>query len=117
MTRIDLLSLDVLGGTSADSAFVAADVRRYLRSDRPTAMGRRGKTRLGEHRMTDRKLPLDTVIVGDSVDALASLPEKSVDVVFADPPYNLQLAGELLWPNNTRRGGGRLGQIQRLRSL
>ncbi len=55
--------------------------------------------------MTDKKLPLDTVIVGESAAIMADLPEKSVDVVFADPPYNLQLAGELLRPNNTRVDG------------
>ncbi|MBM3487988.1 MAG: site-specific DNA-methyltransferase [Alphaproteobacteria bacterium] len=33
------------------------------------------------------------------------LPEGSVDLIFADPPYNLQLAGELHRPNNTRVDG------------
>ena len=37
--------------------------------------------------------------------ALKKLPEHSVDLVFADPPYNLQLATELLRPNNTRVDG------------
>jgi modification methylase len=36
---------------------------------------------------------------------MAELPEGSVDLVFADPPYNLQLAGDLLRPNNTRVDG------------
>ncbi|MGH7125456.1 MAG: site-specific DNA-methyltransferase [Stellaceae bacterium] len=36
---------------------------------------------------------------------MARLPEASVDLVFADPPYNLQLGGELLRPNNTRVDG------------
>jgi modification methylase len=36
---------------------------------------------------------------------MAELPESSVDLVFADPPYNLQLAGDLLRPNNTRVDG------------
>ena len=47
-------------------------------------------------------LPLDRVLCGDSLDLLASLPERSVDLVFADPPYNLQLAGDLWRPNQTR---------------
>ena len=47
-------------------------------------------------------LPLDTVLEGDCVEVLARLPEKSVDLVFADPPYNLQLQGELWRPNMTR---------------
>src|SRR5437868_4507396 len=45
------------------------------------------------------------VIVGDCLDILKSLPEHSVDLVFADPPYNLQLASDLLRPNNTRVDG------------
>jgi modification methylase len=45
---------------------------------------------------------LDTILKGDCVAALNRLPEKSVDVVFADPPYNLQLEGELLRPDQSR---------------
>jgi modification methylase len=50
-------------------------------------------------------LDRDRVLEGDCVQAMAELPEGSVDLVFADPPYNLQLAGELLRPNNTRVDG------------
>jgi modification methylase len=45
---------------------------------------------------------LDHVMVGDCIDLMRSLPEASVDMVFADPPYNLQLGGELLRPDNSR---------------
>ncbi len=48
------------------------------------------------------KLPLDHVLIGDCCDMLASLPEDSVDLIFADPPYNLQLEGELWRPNLTK---------------
>jgi len=48
------------------------------------------------------KLPLNTVIVGDCIEELKSLPEASVDLVFADPPYNLQLNNELYRPDNSR---------------
>ena len=41
------------------------------------------------------------VLLGDCVDVMGAMDEASVDMVFADPPYNLQLAGELLRPNNT----------------
>jgi modification methylase len=47
-------------------------------------------------------LPLDQVVVGDCRDVLATLPAKSVDLIFADPPYNLQLQQELWRPNMTR---------------
>lgn len=51
------------------------------------------------------QLPVNTIINGDSIEALSKLPDASVDLVFADPPYNLQLEGELLRPNNTRVDG------------
>ncbi|HEX9556907.1 MAG TPA: DNA methyltransferase, partial [Reyranella sp.] len=45
---------------------------------------------------------LDRVLVGDCIELMGGLPEGSVDMVFADPPYNLQLGGELLRPDNSR---------------
>ncbi len=50
-------------------------------------------------------LPLDQVLIGDSREVLATLPAKSVDLIFADPPYNLQLQQELWRPNMTRVDG------------
>ncbi len=44
---------------------------------------------------------LGTVQVGDCVQIMQSLPEASIDIVFADPPYNLQLEGELRRPNDS----------------
>ncbi|MBL6930738.1 MAG: site-specific DNA-methyltransferase [Rhodospirillales bacterium] len=41
------------------------------------------------------------ILQGNCVDLMNGLPEASVDMVFADPPYNLQLDGDLLRPNNT----------------
>ena len=53
---------------------------------------------------SSRVLPdvVDTIIKGDCVTALESLPEKSVDVIFADPPYNLQLDGDLHRPDQSK---------------
>lgn len=48
------------------------------------------------------ELALDRIIQGDSLEILSSLPEKSVDLIFADPPYNLQLQNELWRPNMTK---------------
>jgi len=45
-----------------------------------------------------RELPLDTILQGDCIAEMARLPEKSVDMIFADPPYNLQLGGDLFRP-------------------
>src|SRR5215213_11667671 len=47
-------------------------------------------------------VPLDHIYQGDSIELLNSLPERSVDLIFADPPYNLQLQQELLRPNMTK---------------
>jgi modification methylase len=44
----------------------------------------------------------DTVLVGDCLIELARIPSASVDLVFADPPYNLQLNSELYRPDNSR---------------
>jgi modification methylase len=42
------------------------------------------------------------IIVGDSVAVMAQLPAASVDLIFADPPYNLQLQGDLKRPDDSR---------------
>ena len=47
-------------------------------------------------------LKTDIVHVGDCLEVLRGLPDKSVDLVFADPPYNLQLGGDLLRPDNSK---------------
>jgi|TARA_B100000446_G_scaffold187946_1_gene219240 modification methylase len=47
-------------------------------------------------------LPLNQILAGDCVEVMNSLPENSVDLIFADPPYNLQLKGELHRPDNSR---------------
>ncbi len=48
---------------------------------------------------------LDAIIEGDSIEALASFPDNFADLVFADPPYNLQLGGALTRPDNSRVDG------------
>lgn len=44
---------------------------------------------------------MNNILCGDCIELLAQLPEASVDLVFADPPYNLQLSQELWRPNRT----------------
>ena len=48
-----------------------------------------------------RELPLDQVLLGDCVQMMRMLPTASVHCVFADPPYNLQLRGELRRPDDS----------------
>src|SRR3546814_4858071 len=44
----------------------------------------------------------DRLIRGDRISAMASLPDACVDMIFADPPYNLQLGGDLFRPEGGR---------------
>ncbi|WP_276588779.1 MULTISPECIES: site-specific DNA-methyltransferase [unclassified Sphingomonas] len=46
-------------------------------------------------------LPLDQILRGDCIAQMKALPAKSVDMIFADPPYNLQLGGELFRPDGS----------------
>ena len=48
------------------------------------------------------ELKTDVILRGDCIEVLKGLPDKSVDMVFADPPYNLQLGGDLLRPDNSK---------------
>ena len=59
--------------------------------------------------MTTRKtktgavaLPINTILEGDCIEAMNALPEESIDLIFADPPYNLQLKGDLHRPDNSK---------------
>jgi modification methylase len=47
------------------------------------------------------ELPLDRILMDDCVAAMRSLPTASIDCIFADPPYNLQLGGELFRPDGS----------------
>jgi len=60
---------------------------------------------MGKVRREGEASYLNEVLVGDSIEVLKSLPAACVDLIFADPPYNLQLEGELLRPNNSRVDG------------
>ena len=65
------------------------------------------------------QLPLDQILIGDCIEQMQALPAASVDMIFADPPYNLQLEGELHRPNNSKVDARRrgLGPVRRLRDL
>ncbi len=49
----------------------------------------------------EETLPLDTILIGDCIAELSRLPSGSVDLIFADPPYNLQLEGALHRPDQS----------------
>jgi len=46
-------------------------------------------------------LPLDSILMGDCIAEMAALPDKCIDMIFADPPYNLQLGGDLNRPDGS----------------
>ena len=46
-------------------------------------------------------LPLGRILDGDCIEAMRSLPDACVDMIFADPPYNLQLGGDLSRPDGS----------------
>jgi modification methylase len=48
-----------------------------------------------------KKSPVNSILKGDCIETLKSIPKGSVDLIFADPPYNLQLQGNLHRPNNS----------------
>src|ERR1700742_1919071 len=49
-----------------------------------------------------KTLAVDTILQGDCIELMRAMPDRSVDLVFADPPYNLQLGGDLLRPDNSK---------------
>ena len=53
-------------------------------------------------RVSLKSVETDRVLIGDCIAEMAKLPAESVDLVFADPPYNLQLQGDLKRPDNSR---------------
>ncbi|WP_444461109.1 site-specific DNA-methyltransferase [Rhodobacter capsulatus] len=55
-----------------------------------------------ETRKPQAALPLNEILAGDCIDVMNRLPEASVDLIFADPPYNLQLRGDLRQPDNSK---------------
>ncbi|MXO89636.1 site-specific DNA-methyltransferase [Pontixanthobacter aquaemixtae] len=47
-------------------------------------------------------LPLGQILSGDCIESMRALPDASIDLVFADPPYNLQLGGDLNRPDGSQ---------------
>jgi len=49
-----------------------------------------------------KQLPINKIICGETVTELRKIPSDSIDLIFADPPYNLQLEGDLQRPDNSK---------------
>jgi len=59
---------------------------------------------VGRKRQMDR-IPANEILQGDCIEWMNALPEKSIDLIFADPPYNLQLGGDLTRPDHSKVDG------------
>jgi modification methylase len=85
-------------GTSRTGAAGAASRIPVSRTGRPAPAPRTG---LKKPLSVSPTLPLDQILLGDCIANLEKLPAESVDVVFADPPYNLQLEQALTRPDQS----------------
>jgi modification methylase len=84
-------------GTSRTGVIDAAARIQVSRTGRPAS-----ELRMGQKLQTETTaLPLDKIVVGDCIAAMEKLPAGSIDLVFADPPYNLQLERELTRPDTS----------------
>src|SRR5919107_2868105 len=83
-------------GTLRTGAAGAAARIQVSRTGQAAPAPRRGRT---APLSVTPSLPLDEILIGDCIAALEKLPAESVDAVFADPPYNLQLEGALTRPD------------------
>ncbi len=59
------------------------------------------KERVRPRAMEEVCLPLGQILTGDCIEAMRGLPDACIDMVFADPPYNLQLGGDLSRPDGS----------------
>jgi modification methylase len=60
---------------------------------------------IGADFMTENSLPLNAILQGDAVQVMNQLPASSVDLIFADPPYNMQIKGNLTRPDFSKVEG------------
>ncbi len=60
------------------------------------------EARMNIHTKPIKEIPRDKVLEGNCIEIMKTLPACSIDLVFADPPYNLQLGGDLHRPDNSK---------------
>ncbi len=65
-------------------------------------IARRGVLPVARDGREAASLPLGEILGGNCVEAMRALPDACIDLVFADPPYNLQLGGDLARPDGSR---------------
>src|SRR6266576_512764 len=82
----------------------------FMRSQRAEAPGQKSQVKVMRTGISPARsvtpgpgsaLPLDEIINGDCTEEMARLPPESIDLVFADPPYNLPLQASLSRPDQS----------------
>lgn len=58
-----------------------------------------------EKQVKTTELPRNKILNGNCIEIMKTLPSRSIDLIFADPPYNLQLGGDLTRPDNSKVNG------------
>lgn len=84
---------------SAGAAALADGAQSQIKVLRPEIPASRSRASFPA--VVGEPLPLDQILIGDCIEQLARLPAASVDLVFADPPYNLQLESTLSRPDQS----------------
>jgi modification methylase len=74
-------------------------VREKVRGLRPPSA--KAAAKASAHAATRSALPLNRILRGDCIEGMRLLPDASIDMIFADPPYNLQLGGDLNRPDGS----------------
>lgn len=88
-----------LVGTSPDAKRTATATRTQSIAARPL-VAKPARAELAQA-LPHPDLPLDRILLGECIAEMNKLPAESIDCIFADPPYNLQLTGELRRPNDS----------------
>jgi modification methylase len=60
------------------------------------------RQKMNIHASLQKNMPTNKVVQGNCIELMNNLPNDSVDLIFADPPYNLQLGGDLHRPDNSK---------------
>jgi modification methylase len=76
----------------------AAGAKSHVQVTRTGSSPRRSGGQLSPAQIS----PRNTILRGDCIEVMRELPERSIDLIFADPPYNLQLENALSRPDQSR---------------
>ncbi len=72
---------------------------------KPAPASVRAPTKRSKTAPAKANIDTDVILKGDCIKHMQALPDGCVDLIFADPPYNLQLGGDLTRPDNSKVDG------------